>query len=285
VFSCLRAFVFAVAVLSQPASDVLGQSPENVLRERADYLAWLRTATNSPLAAVAQQPVGAGLRLGPADADIPLEGVAEHRVVPQGGALKLQGPSGPQPVSRGRPVRLGRYTVYFTGSGRGTVVTVFGAASGKQPPGYYEYDSSLVVSGPLLPPEEPKAVRVLAADGIETEAYDAGRFLVSLGTPTRLRVLRIPGAVPEESELEIFFRDATNGHDTYPAGRFVSLIPLGDGQYRLDFNRARNPFCAYNSVYPCPAPWRGNTIAAPVRAGERYDGGGLDPAASSGTTR
>ena len=48
-----------------------------------------------------------------------------------------------------------------------------------------------------------------------------------------------------------------------------------DGQYRLDFNRARNPFCAYSSAYPCPAPWRGNVIPARIAAGERYSGGGL----------
>jgi uncharacterized protein (DUF1684 family) len=96
----------------------------------------------------------------------------------------------------------------------------------------------------------------------------------------------MPGATAEESELEIFFRDETNGKGTYPAGRFVSLTPLADGQYRLDLNRARNPFCAYNSVYPCPAPWRGNTISAAVRAGERYVGGGLDtPPTTQGAAR
>ena len=26
-----------------------------------------------------------------------------------------------------------------------------------------------------------------------------------------------------------------------------------------------------NAAYPCPAPWPGNTIAAPIRAGERYE--------------
>jgi uncharacterized protein (DUF1684 family) len=77
------------------------------------------------------------------------------------------------------------------------------------------------------------------------------------------------------------FRDETNGRGSYPAGRFVSLSPIADGRYRLDFNRARNPFCAYSSAYPCPAPWRGNAIPAPVPAGERYEGGGLsDPGTS-----
>jgi uncharacterized protein (DUF1684 family) len=88
-----------------------------------------------------------------------------------------------------------------------------------------------------------------------------------------LRVRRIPTG--DESELEIYFRDATNGHGTYPAGRFVPLVPLPDGRYRLDFHRARNPFCAYSSAFACPAPWRGNTIEAKVEAGERYLGGGL----------
>ena len=59
--------------------------------ERAEYVAWLTTAPTSPLAAIAQQPIGAGLRLGPADADVPLDGVAEHRVTQQGGAVTLDG--------------------------------------------------------------------------------------------------------------------------------------------------------------------------------------------------
>jgi uncharacterized protein (DUF1684 family) len=120
-------------------------------------------------------------------------------------------------------------------------------------------------------------------DGVETEAVDAGTVSVPIGgSRVRLRVLRVRTPGTDESELTINFRDGTNSGGTYPAGRFVELVPLTGGRYRLDFNRARNPYCAYNSAYPCPAPWRGNTIPAPVRAGERYLGGGLDPAASEG---
>jgi uncharacterized protein (DUF1684 family) len=119
-------------------------------------------------------------------------------------------------------------------------------------------------------------VRVLAVDGIETEATEAGTVTVPVGGHSvRLRVRRIPTGMEDEADLEIYFRDGTNGQGTYPAGRFVTLIPLGDGRYRLDFNRARNPFCAYSSAFPCPAPWRGNTIDARIEAGEKYLGGGL----------
>jgi uncharacterized protein len=156
------------------------------------------------------------------------------------------------------------------------VLTVYGPKRGSKGAEYYRYDARLVFTGPMSPPEQPGRVRVLTVDGVETEAAEAGTVSVPLGGRTaRLRVRRIPTGVEDESELEIYFRDGTNGEGTYPAGRFVSLAPLGEGRYRLDFNRARNPFCAYSSAFPCPAPWRGNTIEARVEAGERYLGGGL----------
>jgi hypothetical protein len=243
--------------------------------ERAGYVAWLKEAANSPLFAMAQRPIGTGLRLGPPDADIPLNGIAEHRLILDAGTVVLEGPD-QQRVGSGRSFRLGDYTFYLSNSPSGPIVTVFGQSSGKQAPGYYPYHPSLVFIGPLLPPEQPGKVRVLGADGIEVEGTEAGSVLVPLGGTTRLRVLRIPLGGSEESELEIFFRDGSNGDGSYPAGRFVSLVPAGDHKFRLDFNTARNPFCAYSPVYACPLPWRGNVIADPVRAGERYTGGGLE---------
>jgi hypothetical protein len=244
--------------------------------ERAGYLAWLKEAANSPLFALAQRPVGAGLRLGPPDADIPLDGIREHRLTVDGAMVVIEGPTEKQQGSRNRSFQLGNYTVYLSSTPSGPVVTVFGQPAGKQPPGYYPYDPSLVFIGPMLPPERPGKVRVLGADGLEIDATEAGSVLVPLGGQTRLRVLRIPLGGGEESELQIFFRDETNRDGTYPAGRFVSLVPAGDRKFRLDFNLARNPFCAYSSVYACPLPWRGNVIAEPVRAGEKYAGGGLE---------
>ena len=258
------------------ASALAAQTPPDVAMERSGYLAWLKKGPNSPLSAVAQQKVGDGVRLGPAGADIPLAGIEEHRVYPSGRDLVLEGPGGKRAIGRGRPYRIGRYALYLTGPQPGTVLTVFADGAGKEPPGYYDYDASMVFIGPLLRPENPEPVRVLSSDGMETEATEVGTVVVPLGGRTSLRVLRIPVAGGDESELEIFFRDGTNGDGTYPAGRFVSLIPAGDSKFRLDFNRARNPFCAYSPVYACPLPWRGNVITEPVRAGERYSGGGLE---------
>lgn len=274
-----RHVVLAAACVSHLAS----QTPTDLGRERADYVAWLTTAPTSPLAAIAQQPIGAGIRLGPADADVPLDGVPEHHVRQRGGAISLESDDGVRAMPRGLPVRLGDYTLAADGPAGRAVLTVFGPRRAGKVPTYYEPQPSLVFVGPLAPPAQPGTVRVLGIDGIEVEAAEAGTVLVPVGAErVRLRVLRLPIAGGEESELEIFFRDGTNGRGTYPAGRFVGLVPEGSGRYRLDFNRARNPFCAYSSAYPCPAPWRGNSFQAPLAAGERYESGAaVAPAAEA----
>lgn len=279
----LRAAALLVALADTAV--LAAQVPGDLERERADYAAWLDSAPVSPRRAIAQQPIGDGLRLGPADADLPLTGIAEHRLGQRGGAVTLQGPSGRRAVPRGLPVRLGGYTLIISGAAGHAVATVFDGPRRAPPPSYYPYQPALALVGPLSPPARPGTVRVLGIDGIEVVAAEAGTVVVPAGGKrVRLRVLRLPTS-GEESELEIYFRDDTNGHGSYPAGRFVSLVPVSGGSYRLDFNRARNPFCAYSSAYPCPAPWPGNTVPARVAGGERYAGGGLGVPAAAGAGR
>ena len=273
----LRIPAAALAALAGIAVPLRSQSaPPDLVQERAAHAEWLASAPNSPFAAVAQQPIGPGIRLGPPDAEVPLEGVAEHRLAERNGVVTLDGPGGTRALPPGRPVALGAYFLAAGGVPGRRLVTVYGPDRDRATTEYYPYDPKLVFVGPLSPPEPPGRLRVLALDGIETDAVEAGTVAVPVGgSVVRLRVRRIPTGIEDESELEIFFRDGTNGGGTYPAGRFVSLTPLGGGRYRLDFNRARNPFCAYSSAFPCPAPWRGNTIGARIEAGERYRGGGL----------
>jgi uncharacterized protein len=270
----LPAALAAIVVFTPPLRSQT--PPPAIAQERAAYAEWLATAPNSPLAAIALQPIGPGITLGPADSDVPLTGVRPHRVTEGRGGASLEGPDGKRPLPPGLPVQLGSFTIAAGGLPGRRVVTVYRSAHDGKGAEYYDYDPRLVFEGPMAPPEQPGRLRVLALDGIETEAVEAGTVTVRFeGRPVRLRVRRIPTGMEDESELEIFFRDRTNDAGTYPAGRFVSLEPLGDGRYRLDFNRARNPFCAYSSAFPCPAPWRGNTIEAKVEAGEKYLGGGL----------
>jgi len=65
------------------------------------------------------------------------------------------------------------------------------------------------------------------------------------------------------------FKDATSGPVTYGAGRYVEIEQLKEGKFRLDFNIAYNPYCAYNIDYSCPIPPSENILKIPIEAGEK----------------
>lgn len=63
------------------------------------------------------------------------------------------------------------------------------------------------------------------------------------------------------------FNDLTNGNETYDAGRYLDLsIPKGN-TIVIDFNKAYNPYCAYNDRYSCPIPPRENDLQVEIKAG------------------
>jgi uncharacterized protein len=65
------------------------------------------------------------------------------------------------------------------------------------------------------------------------------------------------------------FVDSLANKETYPAGRYLEPEPIGDGKFRVDFNLAYNPYCAYNENYSCPLTPFENRLKVPIRAGEK----------------
>lgn len=261
----------ALLLLATTVGSAAGQESSTLAAERRAYADWLSTSTTSPLAAVAMHRLEGRVTLGPDTADIPLRGFGPAVVTERNGAATFSGADGKsRPLPRGRPVALAPWTLQVLGSGGGSVLMVFGKPSGI-PPGWYGVDPKLSFSARLEAPARRERRRILTLDGIEVEAETAGHISIPLGPGgTRLLVMRMPVPGTEETELQVYFRDQTNDRGTYPAGRFVELTEAPGGAYRIDFNKARNPFCAYSSVYPCPVPWSGNAIPTAVEAGEKY---------------
>src|SRR5688500_4741552 len=254
------------------------QTPDAVRRERTEFAEWLASSAVSPWRAIVVRPIGPGLSLGPASADIPLAGVAAGRIGERGGRIVLSTGEREIGFSRGRVQTAEGWPLIVNGPPGRATLTVFGGEPVRGQPGSHDpYDPELVFVVTPRPAASAGTQALLTPDGVEAVASNAGTVQVSLGGPARtLQVERLPGAAADASELEIYFRAGTAGKASYPAGRIVSLLPRADGSYILDFNRARNPFCAYNTVYPCPAPWSGNNLPVAVQAGERYEGGGLE---------
>jgi len=63
------------------------------------------------------------------------------------------------------------------------------------------------------------------------------------------------------------FKDLTNGNGSYGGGRYIDLkIPEGE-TIVIDFNKAYNPYCAYNHRYSCPIPPEVNHVNIEIPAG------------------
>jgi len=77
-------------------------------------------------------------------------------------------------------------------------------------------------------------------------------------------------AVEEENQLFVIFGDATNGKQTYGAGRFLYADkPDASGRTIVDFNKAFNPPCAFTPFATCPLPPKQNVISIAITAGEK----------------
>lgn len=57
--------------------------------------------------------------------------------------------------------------------------------------------------------------------------------------------------------------------ETYGAGRYIELEPEGNKKFVLDFNKAYNPYCAYNERWTCPLVPPANRLNVRIEAGEK----------------
>lgn len=63
------------------------------------------------------------------------------------------------------------------------------------------------------------------------------------------------------------FSDLTNGKETYIGGRYVDLRIQKGTTWKIDFNKAYNPYCAYNYEYSCPIVPLENDLNVEILAG------------------
>ncbi len=93
---------------------------------------------------------------------------------------------------------------------------------------------------------------VLAGDSLQLNVYQETSFKED---PKLKNYLFLP------------FTDPTNGKETYGGGRYLDLKIPDTKQVIIDFNKAYNPYCAYNPKYSCPIPPIENDLPIPIKAG------------------
>ena len=167
---------------------------------------------------------------------------------------------------------------------------------------HFEHDPALrfEVAIESAPPAAPGALAIdLPNSGAETLAFTRlGRILIPF--PDGPRPLSVFWMAGYAGGLFIPFRDATNGNETYGAGRYLvdaakSADLGGDpaagpgderagpgdegagpgdpgataGTLTIDFNFATQPSCAFDPRFACPLAPPENRLDREIRAGER----------------
>jgi uncharacterized protein (DUF1684 family) len=136
---------------------------------------------------------------------------------------------------------------------------------------YWPYDPTLRFEVPLAQSPEPAELSLPTDGESVTRLLRVGSVELPL-FGARVDVWRL---VQYGGGLFLPLRDGTAGRTSYGGGRYLldtaKGADLGGGAGRLvvDLNFLYHPSCRYNPEWQCPLAPAGNTISAPVRAGEQ----------------
>ena len=140
---------------------------------------------------------------------------------------------------------------------------------------FYEPDSAyrIIATVERTINAEPFQMPTYSGKTKEHVAYAVLSFTLA-GKPQQLTLYRSLNLmkVPNYRDyLFLPFKDATSGRETYGGGRYIDFRTgdIKDGKVTLDFNRAYNPYCAYQEGYSCPIPPKNNVLSVAIEAGEK----------------
>jgi uncharacterized protein (DUF1684 family) len=137
---------------------------------------------------------------------------------------------------------------------------------------YYEIDPSFNVPAALRLSEDRPISEMPTSTGTLRRMERVGVLEFRLNGQLMTLAAFVEEGTRRIETLFVPFADQTTGKETYSAGRYLDLHPTPTGIYAIDFNKAYNPYCAYNDTYECPFPPASNRLKLEVRAGEKAPG-------------
>jgi uncharacterized protein (DUF1684 family) len=287
VLTFLAACSVAAVPLANPASPADGAHAKEVEQWRARHEADYRKEY-VPLAGLFFLKPGRNSAGSAASSDIVLPGRAPAAIgefVYQKSRIRFEPRSGVSVTLKGKPVTapldlrtdgtaeydelaIGDITFWVHESGERRAIRLRDPQSdmAKSFKGFHWFpiDERYRVVATFIKDAAPRVIRIPTLVGDEETETTEGIVEFTLnGVRIRMRpVTTKPG------RLWFIFRDATSGHETYEAARFLYSDLKADGTTVLDFNEAYNPPCSFNSFTTCPLPLSENRLAARIPVGE-----------------
>jgi len=136
---------------------------------------------------------------------------------------------------------------------------------------FFPVDLKYCVTAKFKRTPNEKPFNMATTTGRKAQYVKYGELSFTLnGKQFKLDIFQSPDLIKQEEYKDYLFlpfTDNTNGEGSYAGGRYIDMkLPKGD-TIQIDFNKAYNPYCAYNHDYSCPIPPSQNFIDTDIKAG------------------
>lgn len=136
---------------------------------------------------------------------------------------------------------------------------------------FFPVNEKFIVNAKFIKAKKAKIFKMKTTTSRAPEYRKYGELHFSIeGVSCRLYVYQNVDLVKKEEYKDYLFlpfSDATNGNESYIGGRYIDIkIQAGD-DWIIDFNKAYNPYCAYNYKYSCPIVPLENDLPIAIYAG------------------
>lgn len=136
---------------------------------------------------------------------------------------------------------------------------------------FYPIDEKYIVKAQFIRTEKEKTFQ-MKTTGTRLRVYvKYGEVVFKLeGKTFRLNVYQsidLTKTKGFEDYLFLPFSDLTCGEESYLGGRYIDMRIPNSKEISIDFNKAYNPYCAYNHKYSCPLVPLENNLKIEVKAG------------------
>ena len=140
---------------------------------------------------------------------------------------------------------------------------------------YFEIDTTLFINATFKKDKGKKFVMQMTKERVVyyrkygTLTFKINDTICSLTVYQNLDLIKRKGF---ENYLFLPFKDLTSEVTTYGGGRYLDIEIQKGSQWKIDFNLAYHPYCAYSERYSCPIVPKENKLNVYINAGECYNG-------------
>ncbi|MFA8343555.1 MAG: DUF1684 domain-containing protein [Rhodothermaceae bacterium] len=139
------------------------------------------------------------------------------------------------------------------------------------PLNYFEPTMEFVFYSKLFEYENKDTVQIFGTKGDEREAVRYGYLELNYdGDKYKLNLYETRDQKGNVYYMN-WFTDKTTNDESYAVGRYLNFRKSADKNftYKIDFNMAYNPYCAYSKDYSCTIPLKEDYIDLAITAGEK----------------